>query len=324
MRTEQFAFTGYGHTDLPATLWQPEGETNALLQITHGMTEHIGRYEAFAREMTARGIAVAGFDLRGHGRNPGDKAVASFGEGGWEAAIADMKHFYDLLENRFPGVPHYLHGFSLGSFLLREYLSRYPEDGAGAIILGTGNQPGWLLSVMIAIVKGQIRKVGFDGSSPLVRQLSFGTYNQKFKPNRTEKDWLCSDRETIDDFLGDPLCRDNFSAGLFYQMLCAMKRTGRMDACNAWDRKKPVLLICGESDPVGNMGKGAKAVMQAMQRTGLDVTFHLLPGSRHMVLGEHASGAAGAAVERIQEWIFKESIMNAKRNIPFPVSGELP
>lgn len=81
MKTETFDFSGYNDKNLPAMLWQPEGEMKALLQITHGMTEHIGRYEDFAREMTAKGIAVAGFDLRGHGRNSGNKAVASFGEG---------------------------------------------------------------------------------------------------------------------------------------------------------------------------------------------------------------------------------------------------
>ena len=305
MKTEQFLFTGCNHTKLPAILWLPEKETRALLQITHGMTEHIGRYEAFAEEMTALGIAVAGFDLRGHGKHSGDSSVASFGEAGWEASLADMKAFYDLLEDRFPGVPHYLHGFSLGSFLLREYLGRYPEDGAGALILGTGNQPGWLLSIMMAIVKGQIKTVGFDSYSPLVRQLSFGTYNQKFKPNRTEKDWLCSDNTTLDSFLADPLCREDFSAGLFYQMLAAMKRTGGKAAYDTWNKEKHILLICGENDPVGNMGRGAKAVMQAMNRAGLNVSFHLLPDSRHMILGEKASGAADQAVKIMQEWILR-------------------
>ncbi len=305
MKTEVFAFHGFQDSILPAMLWLPEGETKALLQITHGMTEHIGRYEAFAQEMTAQGIAVAGFDLRGHGRNPGDKAVATFGEGGWEASLGDMKRFYELLEERFPGVPHYLHGFSLGSFLLREYLSLYPNDGAGAVILGTGNQPLWLLSIMMAIVKGQIKQVGFDGYSPLVRQLSFGTYNQKFKPNRTEKDWLCSDNATLDGFLADPLCRENFSAGLFYQMLGAMKRTGGKTAYENWNKNTPVLLICGENDPVGNMGKGARAVMQAMKKAGLDVSFHLLPGSRHMVLGEEKSGAATQARSIICQWLLR-------------------
>ena len=303
MKTEQFTFSGCGDTPLPGVMWLPEGEVRALLQITHGMTEHIGRYEAFAGKMTEKGIAVAGFDLRGHGKNPGDRAVAAFGEGGWESAIGDMKRFYDLLEERFSGVPHYLHGFSLGSFLLREYLGRYPEDGDGAVILGTGNQPGWLLSIMMGIVKGQIRKVGFDGYSPLVRQLSFGTYNQNFKPNRTEKDWLCADNDALDSFIADPMCRENFSAGLFYQMLAAMKRTGSKNAYDNWNKSKPVLLICGEKDPVGNMGKGAAAVMQAMKKAGVEVSFHLLTGSRHMVLGEEASGAAEKARDMIARWV---------------------
>ena len=305
MKTEFFNFTGHSKVNLPPIVWIPEGEVKAVLQITHGMTEHIGRYKAFAQEMTSLGIAVAGFDLRGHGKNPGSQEIATFGEGGWEASIQDMKQFYDLVEARFSGIPHYLHGFSLGSFLLREYLSLYPEDGAGAVIMGTGNQPGWLLSIMMGIVKSQINKVGFDGFSPLVRQLSFGTYNKKFTPNRTEKDWLCSDNDTLDDFLADPLCRENFSAGLFYQMLSAMKRTGSNKTYNNWNKGKPILLICGAKDPVGNMGKGAVAVMQAMKTSELNVTFHLLANSRHMVLGEKASGDANAATRIIQNWIMQ-------------------
>ena len=195
MKTETFEFAGFGGTNLPAYLWMPDGEVKAVLQITHGMTEHMGRYEAFAENLLPMGIAVAGFDLRGHGKNPGDPEVASFDKGGWAASIEDMRLFYELLEQRLTGVPHYMLGFSLGSFLLREYLTKYPDEGeiAGAIIMGTGHQPGWLLSIMMGIVKEQIKKAGFDKTTDLVRQLSFGTYNQKFKPNRTAADWLCSD-----------------------------------------------------------------------------------------------------------------------------------
>ena len=125
-----------------------------MLQIAHGMTEHMGRYEAFAEDMMGQGFAVAGFDLRGHGKNAGNDQIASCGEGGWAASIEDMRLFYDLLEERFPQVPHFMMGFSLGSFLLREYLGKYPDGVAGAIIMGTGHQPGWLLSIMMGIVKG--------------------------------------------------------------------------------------------------------------------------------------------------------------------------
>lgn len=304
MKTEIFSFAGQGSCSLPARLWLPEGEVTGVLQLTHGMTEHCGRYAALAEALTARGVAVAGFDLRGHGGNPCQDGLAVFGKGGWEASLGDMRQFFELLDTRFPGVPHWLHGFSLGSFLVREYLARWPEGVAGAVILGTGCQPGWLLALMSRIVDGQIRKVGFDGYSPLVRQLSFGTYNQKFKPNRTEKDWLCSDEGEIDAFLADPLCRENFSAGLFSQMLAAMGRTGKPSIYGGYHREMPILLISGENDPVGNMGRGPRAVKQSMEAAGLKtVELHLLPLARHDVLHEESCGAAAQARALICEFV---------------------
>ena len=307
MRKEEFTFINQG-IPVPAILWLPDEPPRYLLQITHGMTEHIGRYEEFARSMTAQGIAVAGFDLRGHGRHPGDSRVASFGQGGWEASIEDIRTFFLLLEERFPGIPHFMHGFSLGSFLLREYLGKYPAGIAGVVLMGTGNQPGWLLSVMQGIVKGQIKQVGFDGYSPLVRQLSFGVYNQNFKPNRTEKDWLCSDEQQIDRFLADPLCRDNFSAGLFYQMLGGMKRCGTAAAFGGWNKEVPILLLYGERDPVGNMGKGVAALKRNMDQAGFrDITMRMLPGCRHDLLHEEANGGAEACRCLISEWMLQKA-----------------
>lgn len=305
MKKETFEFKGLNGTNLPACIWQPEGEVKAVLQITHGMTEHMGRYEAFAQYLCPLGIAVAGFDLRGHGRNPGDPEVASFGEGGWVASIEDMRLFYELLEHRFAGVPHYMLGFSLGSFLLREYLTKYPGEGelAGAIIMGTGHQPGWLLAIMMGIVNGQIKKAGFDKTTDLVRQLSFGTYNQKFKPNRTDADWLCADEAELDKYLADPLVRKDISAGLFWELLGSMKRTGSPCEYDGWDTGLPILLISGQDDPVGDGGKGVRAIYERMQKTGMEnVTLKLFPGARHDLLHEESS-AADAARQYIAEWI---------------------
>ncbi|MDD6033166.1 MAG: alpha/beta fold hydrolase [Oscillospiraceae bacterium] len=300
MRTEAFEFNGYGGRSLPALLWLPEDEPKAVLQIAHGMTEHIGRYEALARKLTERGYAAAGFDLRGHGKNAGDPDVASFGEGGWEASIEDMRRFFDLLAEQFP-CPHYMLGFSLGSFLLREYLGRYPEGVAGAAILGTGWQPGAVLSVMQAIVKTQIKKASFDGTTELVQQLSFGGYNRSFQPNRTTADWLCADKEQLDAYLADPLCRKSISAGLFWQLLGSMKRTGGRNACFGWDKDTPVLLLSGQDDPVGDRGKGVRAVRQQMEKAGIrSVKLQLLPGCRHDLLHE-SSGDAAARI--LLDWM---------------------
>ena len=294
MRTETFEFAGYNGINLPAYLWLPDGEVKAVLQVTHGMTEHMGRYKAFAEYLIPQGIAVTGFDLWGHGKNPGDPEVATFGEGGWAAAIEDMRLFYELLEQRFTGTPHYMLGFSLGSFLLREYLTRYPDEGeiAGAIIMGTGHQPGWLLSIIMGIVKGQIKKAGFDKATDLVRQLSFGTYNQKFKPNRTAADWLCADETELDKYLADPLVRKDISSGLFWELLGSMKRTGSAFEYDGWDTSLPILLISGQDDPVGDAGKGVQAIYNRMKKTGMEnVTLKLFPGARHDLLHEEANGA---------------------------------
>ena len=210
MYKETFEVSGFGGMKLPTILWLPDGEPRRILQITHGMTEHIGRYEAFAKKLTAQGIAVAGYDLRGHGKNPGNPNVASFGEGGWEAALEDMHLFFERLSTRFPGVPNDMLGFSLGSFLLREYLGRWTEGVSRAIIMGTGYQPAPVLSIMMAIVEGQIKKGGFDHTTNLVRKLSFGTYNKKFKPNRTQSTGSARMRRRWMPI--SPIC---FAAGIF-------------------------------------------------------------------------------------------------------------
>ena len=295
MKTETFEFNGQNGLRLPAALWLPEGEPQCILQITHGMTEHMGRYAALAQEMTENGILVAGFDLRGHGKNAGDPDVASFGEDGWEASIEDMHLFFELLAERFPGLPHYMLGFSLGSFLLREYLGRYPSGVAGAVILGTGDQPGPVLSVMMAVVKTQIKKAGFDGTTELVKQLSFGNYNRKFQPNRTIADWLCADNAQLDAYLADPLCRKNISAGLFWQLMGSMKRTGRKNSYSGWNKDTPVLLLSGQEDPVGACGKGVQAVRQRMEKAGVrNITMRLFPKARHDLLHEGTNGASEA------------------------------
>lgn len=303
MHTQTFEFHGYQGFPLPATIWLPAGEPKLILQVTHGMTEHIGRYTTLAQELTGQGIVVAGFDLRGHGRNAGDPNVASFGEGGWEASLEDMHLFFGMLAERFPGLPHDMLGFSLGSFLLREYLGRYPQGVAGSVIMGTGYQPGPVLSVMIAIVKSQIKKAGFDNTTDLVKQLSFGSYNQKFTPNRTIADWLCADETQLDAYLADPLCRKNISAGLFWQLLGSMKRTGRKDAYQLWDKNMPVLLLSGQDDPVGNSGKGVQTVKQRMEKAGLhNITIQLFAGARHDILHEESNGAATAR-KALVDWL---------------------
>ena len=300
MHKEQFAFTGAKGKMLPAVIWQPE-QVKAVLQVAHGTTEHMGRYGNFAAAMAAFGVAVAGFDLRGHGKNPGDPAVAAFVPGDWEASVEDVQLFREHLSRAFPGVPQFLMGFSLGSFLVRDLVNTCPTEGlSGVILMGTGYQPGWLLSVMQGIVAGQIKKVGFDKPSPLVRKLSFGVYNDKFKPNRTDVDWLSADASAVDAYLADPLVRRQTSAGMFWELLGSMKRHCSPREYAHWNRDLPILLISGGEDPVGDGGKGVRLIHRQMEKAGLrNVTLKLIPGARHGIL----MGSADDVHTFIANWL---------------------
>ena len=300
MHAKHFEFIGSDEKTLPAVIWQPE-HVKAVLLVAHGTTEHMGRYEAFASAMAAFGVAVAGFDLRGHGRNAGDPDVAAFVPGDWQASVADLQMFREHLHRVFSGVPLFVMGFSLGSFLVRDLVNTYPTDSiAGVVLMGTGYQPGWLLSVMQGIVAGQIKKVGFGRPSPLVRKLSFGIYNDKFKPNRTDVDWLSASESAVDDYLADPLVRRQTSSGLFWELLGSMKRHCSPAEYARWDKNLPVFLISGGEDPVGNAGKGVTTVYRQMEKAGMKaVTLKLIPGARHALLMSNADGVE----TMIGEWI---------------------
>ena len=290
---------------LHAIIFKPECKPVKILHIIHGMTEHMGRYEKFAEKMTDVGIMVVGFDLRGHGKNDGDKTCASFGENGWQASLEDIHIFYELMKQQYSDLPYYMLGFSLGSFLLREYLNIYSYDRInGAIIMGTGCQPVLVLNMIMKIVEKEIRKVGYNQTTPLIQNLSFGQYNKKFKPNRTVSDWLCSDIHQLDDYISDELCRQDISAGLFYDLLSSMKRTGNKAAYTCWNKYMPVLLISGKNDPVGDMTKGIMTVYQTMKKADINhLRIEVIDKARHDLLHEEESGAAIKAIKIIKEFI---------------------
>ena len=306
MHKESTVFSAADGTSLPYILWTPDTAPKAVLQITHGMTEHADRYTALAEALTAHGIAAAAFDLRGHGRHPANNRCASLGADGWNRSLSDMRCFSALLSERFGQIPHVHLGFSLGSFLLREYLGTVKDRIDGAVIVGTGHQPPAVLSVMCAIVKTQMRRVGIDGTTPLIQKLSFETYNTRFKPNRTSFDWLCADNDMLDAYLADPMCRETISAGLFYDLLSAMKRT----AAPALYRRYPsipILLLSGEDDPVGDMGRGVKRTEALLRRADADVRCVLYAGARHDLLHEEANGAAEQVRTQIVDFILSQS-----------------
>lgn len=290
MVRNEFTFpSADGKTSIHAVEWLPEGQPRAVLQIAHGISEYILRYEPFAVYLTEQGFAVVGHDHIGHGSSLADGAERLyFGpKGSWDWVVQDIDTLRQLEGRKFAGLPYFLLGHSMGSFLARTYLIRYPGSVDGAVIMGTGQMAPALITGGLAVAAAESRRIGEDQPSPVVTKLSFGTYNKLFAPNRTDFDWLSVNEENVDAYITDPLCGGNASIGLFREMLGGMRFIAKPEQVKKMNLNIPVLFISGGMDPVGDCGKGVKKAYDSFRKAGMrDVSIQLYPELRHEILCE--------------------------------------
>ena len=289
VRNEFLFSSADGKTSLHAVEWLPGGAPQAVLQISHGVSEYILRYEPLASSLTDRGFAVVGHDHLGHGDSvaPGAPRLYFGPAGSWSWVVQDIASRRQLAKQRFPGIPYFLLGHSMGSFLAREYLIRYPGTVDGAILMGTGQMSPAFIATAKAFIARQIHKYGEEHPSPAVERLSFGAYNRIFAPNRTAYDWLSVNPGNVDDFLSDPLCVGNPSTGLFREMLDGLEFICRGEHLTRMDPDVPILFLSGAMDPVGSCGRGVQRAFRSFQAAGVrDVSIRLYPDLRHEILNE--------------------------------------
>ena len=294
-----------GKTQLHGMRWEPDGgSVRAVLQICHGVAEHIARYDAFARYLNGLGIAVVGHDHLGHGLSlPEGGTPVFFGAGNtWNTVVDDIYVLHQRIRLWYPDVPLCIMGHSMGSFLTRTYLIRYPGTVKAAVIMGTGWQPKAVIAGGMAVAKAVGAVVGENGTSDLVTNLAFGAYNKLFAPNRTSCDWLSADEGNVDAYMADPLCGADATVGLFRQMLSGIRFNQKLSNLRQMDPRIPVLFVAGEKDPVGDCGNGVRRTYQEFRRAGVqDCTLKLYPGLRHEILNEKAQQQQ--IFEDIGQWL---------------------
>lgn len=289
MKQEFYYPSRDGKTQIHAIEWIPEGEIKGVLQICHGMVEYINRYDEFAEFMAGHDYYVTGHDHLGHGKSiQTEEDLGYFNETrGNQYVIGDIHKLRELTMKKHPGVPYYMLGHSMGSFLLREYLTMYGTGLAGAIIMGTGYQGALVLNAGQLICRVLAAFKGWKYRSKFVDNLSFGSYNKKFEPAETTKDWITSDKERKKKYVEDPLCSYMFTLGAYYQMFEGMKVLTRKDSIARIPKELPILFVSGEDDPVGAFGKGVIKVYEKYKSAGIhNLSIHLYKGDRHEILNE--------------------------------------
>lgn len=291
MRSEHFIFEAEDGAEIFVYKWLPEEDKSAkaVVQISHGMAEHAARYESFAKALVESGYAVYANDHRGHGKTAGSLENVGFfaHESGWNIVVEDMRKLTAIIREKHPGLPVFLFGHSMGSLLSRSYISSYGGQLKGAILSGTGGDPGLLGKIGKLITKWEIKRKGNKFRSALLTKLSFGDFNKPFKPNRTDFDWLSRDEAEVDKYVEDPFCGGAFTAGFFLDLLTGIGEVNSMENIGKVPRNLPIHLFSGEMDPVGKNRKGVLQVYRAYKKVGIkDVSCKFYESGRHEMLNE--------------------------------------
>ncbi len=287
---KEFSFLSSDNkTRIHAISWIPEGEIKGILQIAHGMVEYIDRYDSFARYLSGQGYYVVGHDHLGHGQSVQSKEYYGFFHEtkGNECVIGDIHKLRKMTMKEYPNVPYFMMGHSMGSFLLRQYISMYGEGLKGAIIMGTGDIKTPLLSAGKAVCRSLAAVKGWKHRSAFVNNMGIGGYNKKFEPSESTKDWVTSDDVIRAAYENDPLCNFIFTVNGYYHMFRGMSAMNAQEKAGVIPKEVPVFFVAGDKDPVGNNGKGVQNVFNRYKSLGVkDVEIKLYPEDRHEILNE--------------------------------------
>jgi len=270
--------------------WEAEDVIpQAILHISHGMAEHIERYDEFASFLVSKGIFVYGNDHRGHGQTGERAGLHGYfsDEDGFELVVDDLYEINKVIQKEYPDTPIFLFGHSLGSFLARRYIQKYADSIKGVVISGTGGNVGLLGKVGKGIARREMRKNGAKAPSPLMNRLTFGNYNRSIEQPNTEFDWLSNDPHEVEKYMKDPYCGFVCSAGFFYDLLSGIEKIHQDNLIQFIPKDLPMFIFSGEKDPVGGRTKGVQKVIEQYGQNGLrNIDSVFFKDGRHEMLNE--------------------------------------
>ena len=259
----------------------------AIVQILHGMAEHQGRYHDFINYLNNQGITVFIHDHLGHGDRVSESDIKGFfaEQDGWSTVVNDAKSVSEIIKNLYPDIPLTLLGHSMGSYIglaLIESFNLYDL----CILSGSSKPSKILLLLQKLLLKSEVKKYGLKGYSQKIDNLIFGGFNKQIKGARTPHDWLSHDKDSVEDYLDDPLCGFMVTNSLWLDLANGIERIYAPKAMQAISDELPILLLAGANDPVGNNGKGPTKIYKILHKLGKNVELKLFEDMRHEALNE--------------------------------------
>ena len=278
-----------GKNKIHARMCVPDAEPRAIVQIIHGIAEYIDRYDEFMSFLADNGIIAVGTDHLGHGKSIESEEQTGFFayDNGWDYVVRDEEVLRLAMHENYPELPIIVFGHSMGSFMARTLLIRYPDAFNAAIISGTGNQGAALVNGGLFMGNLVTGLKGAHHYSKFLNNLAFGSYNKIYDNPKTEYAWLSRDEANVQKYIDDPLCGFIPSCSLFRDMMTGVKFITNKKNLTAMNKDMPVYFMSGDMDPVGECGKGVQKAYNNFLEAGMkDVSIKLYPGGRHEMLNE--------------------------------------
>ena len=291
MQTTEYKLKSTDGIDIQIYEWLPDHPENikAVIQIAHGMAEHAGRYHNFAEFLVSHNYAVYANDHRGHGKTAGKVENVGFlaQKNGWNLIVSDFRKISQHIKAKYHDKSLFVFGHSMGSFVVRDFIIHPETKINGVILSGTGGSPGFLGRIGKLITRLIMLFYPPNSASPFMDKLSFGKFNNAFKPNRTKFDWLSRDTAQVDKYVEDPFCGTIFSISFFKDLLTGLLYINNQKNINKVAEDLAVLFFSGEKDPVGNFGKGVTEVNNKFKKAGIkNLSMNLFSEGRHEMLNE--------------------------------------
>lgn len=285
---KDFFLSSNGKNMVSYQVYIPGGTPLGIVQISHGMAEHFGRYKVFAEFLTENGFLVCGNDHLGHGETAAAfEDFGYFGEkNGWVNMVDDLNILTMRMKDQHGNLPYFLAGHSMGSLLTRAYISCYGKELSGAIIIGTSGKNSSAKTAMplvdlIGKTKGERYRSRF------LYSIAFGNYNKKYEKGSRKLAWMTRDNQVLDSFKSDPKCNFIFTVSGFRDLMKLVVYVSRQDWSAEVPKELPIILLSGDMDPVGDFGEGIRHVFKQLQLSGVkDLSLRLYPGFRHEILNE--------------------------------------
>jgi alpha-beta hydrolase superfamily lysophospholipase len=284
--------------------WSPDYEVGrGIVHIIHGLSEHAGRYERLAEELTSEGYQVFAHDQRGHGLTAGGVEDLGFvtDSKGWQHLVDDTIQLCATERKQFPQLPLYLFGHSMGTYVTQQIIYQSPALADAVILSGPNGDVGLLTQLGRLIARFERLRQGRRGRSDLINALSFGAFNREFSPNRTSYDWLSRDEEAVDSYIADPFCGFLATNQFWIDLLDAIIEIARPANRGLIRRDLPIYIFSGRNDPVNKQGRGAEHLAEFYRAMGIrNVSYRIYPKARHETLNELNRDEV---IDHIIEWL---------------------